>query len=809
MSVVISPMAHCGIVATIDDYMVEIIGGKSTVVYTIHCRSERSLLEWEVPRRFSEFRENFMLLYDKYPISPITDFQFPRRTILQLASHFQAESRRQMLQQYLEKILQITPPPLEVAAFLRITKERYAKKRLTAETGDTRERSDKFGECFLPVLPQSPVDGDGSEHRKYTSEDELDQNSSVLSSSENNKPLPPQQQRSKSTKILEEDLKDDDDDNEHHHQPLGIQADMLVRILLVSAAACIVKFAFMFLHQILDGGDLTLIGLLKNLTDTVIRHKQDVFLVVKTIIFVSVCSIYFHRVLGFVIGVYLRSLLSTPKGGFLMYFDWIALRIGYDHNEIVVHGFEWRNPPKYQVERSRYFLYVRKLSLQFDLRSLVDAILQREDRFGNKSPLRVWALEIDGLDVRIERGRRKKDGLNLWASLGADNEKKADEVQAGVKAGLAKAAKDVGEGLAIAGQAMEEGLHKAGGAVVGGVKAVGKGILKYNPVSVLARAMSDRPGESSGAGAEGNLVKADDIHDDRRETTAMVEDDCFHEIDPEELQRKGEAETWHEGGEGVPAVDLTKSQKNRSNLFRRSAVEPPPPPKSSAWGVPFRIETDRFTGRNLEFHVQDCTSPFKKIFPYTVLDQFSPPDNNSEKNLIKLSSTCTPHHPSDLNASHVEDRPIIIPLMDMDRRELTTRGKRTLKNPSGYRQPVWLDDLTWKIVNRLIADLLKTNSLSLMATVAASGANNAVTGLVEGSHIATVGAAEGLYSYNPKDILAGMGRGLTRLANKTKVSGGGLGENQPAATIFKTNYPPLDTSLPRPYNAPHRSRPST
>ena len=602
MSVVISPMAHCGIVATIDDYMVEVIAGKSTVVYTIHLRSERSLLEWEVPRRFSEFRENFMLMHDKYPNSPVSDFQFPRRTLLQLGSQFQAESRRQMLQQYLEKILQMTPPPLEVAAFLRITKDRYAKKRLAAEN-DTRERSDTFGECFLPVLPQSPVDGS---ERKYTSEDELDL-SSDPNSAKNNGMLP-QQQRSKSTKILEENLKDDDDDNEHH-QPLGIQADMLVRILLISAAACIIKFGFMFLHQILDGGDLTLIGLLKSLVGIVIRHKQDVFLVVKTVIFVSVCSIYFHRVLGFVLGVYLRFLLSTPKGGFLMYFDWIALRIGYDHNEIVVHGFEWRNPPKYQVERSRYFLYVRKLSLQFDLRSLVDAILQREDRFGNKSPLRVWALEIDGLDVRIERGRRKKDGLNLWASLGADNEKKADEVQAGVKAGLAKAAKDVGEGLAIAGQAMEEGLHKAGGAVVGGVKAVGKGILKYNPVSVLARAMSDRPGEST-LESGGKLAKADNNHEaNSRETMDLAkEDDCFHEIDPEELQRKGEAETWHDGGEGIPTVDLTKSQKNRSNLFRRSSVEPPPPPKSSAWGVPFRIETDRFTGRNLEFHVQDCTS---------------------------------------------------------------------------------------------------------------------------------------------------------------------------------------------------------
>jgi len=203
--------------------------------------------------------------------------------------------------------------------------------------------------------------------------------------------------------------------------------------------------------------------------------------------------------------------------------------------------------------------------------------------------------------------------------------------------------------------------------------------------------------------------------------------------------------TWHEGGEelqpsnastveAAAAQSQSQSQKLRSGFFGRSSsvadAPSPPPPKSSAWGVPFKIECNRFTGRELEFHVQDY-----------------------------------------LNASHVEDRPIIIPLMDMHRRELTMRGRvDKVKNPKGYRQPVWLDDLTWKIVNRLIADLLKTNSLSLMATVAASGANNAVSGIVEGSHIASVGAVEGLYSYNPKDLLAGVGRGISRLASSTRVS---------------------------------------
>ena len=774
---------HSGIEAIIDEFNVETVRGLSTVVFNVRCRSLRSGLEWSVPRRFSEFRDNFVAMQQLHPTSPVFDFPFPRRTLLPLSGRLKADERRTTLNKYLELLLQITPPPMIVAQFLRITPERYAKKKPDAaeesHVSSTRERSDTYGEndaqqASFPSYPMSPESGGGS--LRDSAEDELDETSSIVSGTpdstlakQTREPpgesadatstrtttataLPP---RAYSLKVVDDDLKDDEQDDHHDSHLHGLHPRVIVAILVTLASICSCRLFLMLFWLMVQGDGLTLMGLVNYIVDAIVRRKEDVFLVVKTVVFLVVSGIYCHRVLGFALGVYLRSILSTPKGGFLMYFDWISLRIGFDHNEIVVHGFEWRNPPKYQVERSRYFLRIRKLSVQFDLRSLLDSILQREDAVGNKHSLQVKAIEIDGLDVRIERGKRKKDGLNLWAALGADNDKKADEVQAGVRAGMAQAAKDVGEGLAVAGHAMEEGLQKAGGAVVGGIKTVGKGILKYNPVSVLARAL-DKNGNGNAKSEldstvdEQPLAEGDNFHD-------VGQDDDYDE-DQEMEENAANASgggdgdgdaTWHEGGEeqqpsNASTVEAaaaqsqsqsqSQSQKMRSGFFGRSSsvvdAPPPPPPKSSAWGVPFKIECNRFTGRELEFHVQDY-----------------------------------------LNASHVEDRPIIIPLMDMHRRELTSRGRvDKVKNPKGYRQPVWLDDLTWKIVNRLIADLLKTNSLSLMATVAASGANNAVSGIVEGSHIASVGAVEGLYSYNPKDLLAGVGRGISRLASSTRVS---------------------------------------
>lgn len=51
--------------------------------------------------------------------------------------------------------------------------------------------------------------------------------------------------------------------------------------------------------------------------------------------------------------------------------------------------------------------------------------------------------------------------------------------------------------------------------------------------------------------------------------------------------------------------------------------------------------------------------------------------------------------------------------------------------------------------------------------MAASGVNNAVTGTAELAHVGLTTAEESIYSYNPKELLSGVGRGLSRLVHKS------------------------------------------
>jgi hypothetical protein len=764
-------LSDSGIIALIEDWDVEYVHGKSTVLYNIHLRSTQSGLEWDVKRRFSEFRENWLAVKESYPSSTVAEFAFPRRTLLHIGGNFLAESRRKLLEQYLEVLLQQNPPPLLVARFLRITPERYAKKKSIVQElaeGHALEEDATNGERVVasytyPPSP-SPTPQDNTLHN---SEDSFEQ---VESHSEPHQQYQQEEQhqhretivgRLGSLKVAEEEADDNHHDDTGDHGP---RPETIITLSVVGAAVCSLKIVISMLYQFARG-ELTFVGILRHVVGIVVRNKEDVFLVIKTLIFIVGLGIFIHRILGFSLGFYLRSILSTPKGGFLMFFDWISLRCGFDNNEIVISGFQWKNPHKFQNEtKSKFFILIRKLTIRFDLQSLFDALLGRTDNHGNRSVLRIWSVEIDGLDVRIERGKQKKDGLNLWAALGADDAKKADEVEAGVRAGLAKAARDVGDGLAVAGQVVGEGLHAAGGAMVGGMKTMGKGILKYNPVSVVARQFSHK-------GPSGDVCSRSRVQSDTDPVFQDVQVEGNGEREREhgeqpETNEEEEEETWRDNDESCKTWHNNSSTKStQQERERKSSIffgfsdkvnAPVVEEKNKAWGVPFKIEADRFTGRHLEFRVQDF-----------------------------------------LNASHTDDKPIVIPLMDMDRRELTTRGKKGPSNPGGHRQGVWLDDLTWKIVNRLIADLLKTNSLSLIATVAASGVNNAATGIAEGSHVVGVGAAEQLYQFNPKDIIAGMGRSINRLTHQSKVREREIVPACCSATIFfpdSSASPPPDTS---------------
>jgi hypothetical protein len=133
------------------------------------------------------------------------------------------------------------------------------------------------------------------------------------------------------------------------------------------------------------------------------------------------------------------------------------------------------------------------------------------------------------------------------------------------------------------------------------------------------------------------------------------------------------------------------------------------------WGVPYKFLTHQFLARDLNFYVKDF-----------------------------------------LAAKHSEQKPIQILAMPMDFDELTAAP-----GPGQVgRQPCWLDDLLWRVINKLIVELLKTSTLSLLGTVAGSGLNQGKEHLLSAAKSGAKTTIQSVYNYNPKEMANATIRGM-------------------------------------------------
>lgn len=97
-------------------------------------------------------------------------------------------------------------------------------------------------------------------------------------------------------------------------------------------------------------------------------------------------------------------------------FDWsiesISIRPSWwpstRSSEIVVSGWTWHNPPGFR--KSPHLLYVRRMLLEIDLGSVLDAIRAR-----NQNAIKIASIHLDGVAFRASRN--VDDGLNLWVAL--------------------------------------------------------------------------------------------------------------------------------------------------------------------------------------------------------------------------------------------------------------------------------------------------------------------------------------------------------------------------------------------------------
>ena len=103
-----------------------------------------------------------------------------------------------------------------------------------------------------------------------------------------------------------------------------------------------------------------------------------------------------HRIVGYLFGLAVRYKLGTASGAFQVDFQWIAIRIGFDRSEVVLHNIKWYNPPLF-IE-TPHFCTIEEVVVRFDLLSCLGALL-----FDRRYVAKIFFVEIDNAEVYIEK----------------------------------------------------------------------------------------------------------------------------------------------------------------------------------------------------------------------------------------------------------------------------------------------------------------------------------------------------------------------------------------------------------------------
>lgn len=106
-----------------------------------------------------------------------------------------------------------------------------------------------------------------------------------------------------------------------------------------------------------------------------------------------------------------------------------------------------------------------------------------------------------------------------------------------------------------------------------------------------------------------------------------------------------------------------------------------------------------------------------------------------------------------LNASHAADSSasvIRLKSLSMNHRDLTkppkadsTASDSIGRAPHSQRRPLYLDDVVWRLVNKLLAELLKYNSIAMMVLLSSAAANRTSSVVSSAGSLAYQGAATG------------------------------------------------------------------
>mmetsp|Transcript_55096 Transcript_55096/g.108809 ORF Transcript_55096/g.108809 Transcript_55096/m.108809 type:complete len:824 (+) Transcript_55096:48-2519(+) len=538
----------------------------------------------------------------------------------------------------------------------------------------------------------------------------------------------------------------------------------------------------------------------------VLRARLEVIVIIAAIL------TYSHRVLGYALGLYLRSMLDRDHTGkFAFHFEWIALRLGLDQNMIVIKGIEWRNPPMFrntpyllridevsftvdamsvynaftskgkeairvnEIRFNKVYLHIEKLAAKIDKHRSLEPAEGKDKEKEKLSPSRRESLakcdsfseishaavvnDADHSDAShiIGTGPMKPGVLNLWAAMGATNPQQEASMLSNVS-GQMNAAVDGTTNM---------------------ISVLGNAVSKYNPATFILKSgmsVGSTIGSSIGAGVgmltghskkQADTVVAEDAHtaaqieeaalkdaldqsleeevgDMRGSDTSSV-DNGVHEFDEADLIRKKMV-----ADNGAPSTTDNKSTKDDPSSTGASSTHPNQPKKG--FGFPYLLDIDALQLDRLELHTQDFLNASHAT--------------HSKASVIKLKT------------------------LSMSHRELTKPPKPTKAEAAAdpekrrKRRPLYLDDVVWRLVNHLLADLLKNNSIAMMVLLSSAAANNtasvvtnagnfAYTGATTGGKLAYVGATTG-----GKLAYAGAATGGKLLSSVGSVFVGGKGANK-------------------------------
>jgi len=478
--------------------------------------------------------------------------------------------------------------------------------------------------------------------------------------------------------------------------------------------------------------------------------------------------------------VYLRTILDPENiGQYAFHFDWISLRCGLDQNMLVIAGLEWRNPPMFT--NTPYFLRIQEINFVIDAMSVYRAVMFKEsikisqiklDRAGIyleklsqrsinrataaaalKKPIleRNTQAEVSGLDNSVHKDTAAAEAdppntdsplgtpvksantprkqlpvglLNLWACMGAQDFAQETSYLTKITKNISKALSGTTNMVQLLGTTVSRinvtgAIYKGAQNVTSTIgSAIGKNFLRTfggggkksnnenNNQAQRDRTLTMSTVDSIGTDANGvHFAESDSemdmnasTHSNNKgdstmtmaETLALLQaeypDLVLPPLPEEAFDEEDVRHNYELSHHTTPTASVKSNEKKKKETAK-------------GFGIPYKLEIDQLYLHDVQLHAQDF-----------------------------------------LNAKHSKDRKagvIKLKSLTMFRNELTASPDRRL---GGKRQGIYLDDVVWRLVNKLLSELLRHNSIAMMVLLSSAAANRTTVAVSSGAGIASYGA---------------------------------------------------------------------